>query len=503
MRRLAMVALVALLASASASETGVVFRSPAQAMGDLSVEGSTWLLLLVDPASGGLEFTASLDAGRQTNYTQVQPYARAVPVYGGGLPGRSLDPAHAPLDAMQLQLSPATGPGWLYIQAESIQFNASSHASLKRVGADDCRLLLVNDSLRDAFPFRHGLCAHQDEVGLSLGWVTGSFDVHGLHSMELYSLHTACNRDECPPGGGAHGAGQDAGPSAIQVVTRSWIELLAPGEAAGAATGFAFLGGPSVELALDGVARLPLAACHAICSSEASTLVVAGQLLLSGLSPSQSGLKAELSGNIIASRSDEKAIDWLAGATAAAGAFGLFALLRVLLSFGLLRVNPKEALDHPNRQRIHHYVATHPGATFNEVRRAAQLAVGPTRHHLTIMARGGWLRAVESGNTLRYFPGAHVPADWAQLVALRDADLARLHGWLEQNQGCTQSAIVAAADSWGWKRATAQYRLKKLVEAGVVRRLRSGRSNTYFTAQPAQPMIGTNGLAPMPTETVS
>ncbi len=474
-----------------------VFRSPAQVNGDLSVEQADWLLLLIDPDTGSLAADLDVGPGQQINRTHRWIDIHASPVGSFENPVPDQEPKVAATSAARLRLTPHTGPGWLYVEAAQVQLEATTaRASLNALVAGSCRWSLVPQTLMEAFPPRDPSCQSGAQVAFVLDPTSLRFNVTGLRSLEWFNIHAGCEAPPCPPPGGASRTAIASVGASAWVRSHSWTQLLAPGSMLGTAQVVAaYAGSASLDFTIDGMARLPLADCQS-CQGGAGTLVLGGQLEFTNVTTADGGtLQAEVAGNILASRRDEQTVSWQAGAAAGLGALALFGLLRWLLALGALRVNPKDALDHPNRQRIHDHVAAHPGATFSEIRRQAGLAVGPTRHHLNVMVRGGWLRVRQHANTLRYFTSDNPAADLAEVVLLRDVNLAHLHAWLEQYPGSPQGAVVAAAGDWGWKRGTTQYRLKKLVASGVVHELTRGRTRTYWTRISADAST-THGASP-------
>jgi predicted transcriptional regulator len=140
----------------------------------------------------------------------------------------------------------------------------------------------------------------------------------------------------------------------------------------------------------------------------------------------------------------------------------------------------EDALEHPKRQKVYGYILVHPGATFREVVRETGYATGTTRHHLTILKRSNAIMEQKYLQTLRYFENhGRYTETWDTIALLREEPLALLHQWVMGNPMNNQKAILAAMAEVGWSRSTAQHRLSRLVDGGLVSMRPQGRMNMY------------------------
>lgn len=140
----------------------------------------------------------------------------------------------------------------------------------------------------------------------------------------------------------------------------------------------------------------------------------------------------------------------------------------------------KDPLNHPRRARILAYVEGSPGTTFRELCRATGIGASSLRHHLNVLLRAGRIVERNHGVTLRYFENHGKYDDtWREVAVLRDDHLRELHRWLCRNPEVPQKSVLAAMERRGWSRTSAQHRLKRLVEEGLVAERPRGRLKFY------------------------
>lgn len=144
------------------------------------------------------------------------------------------------------------------------------------------------------------------------------------------------------------------------------------------------------------------------------------------------------------------------------------------------RLEMDSALEHPKRRALFDYIDENPGTTFRELIRSTDMAAGTARHHLVILIRCEVLVELSVGQTLRYFHcDQDQIGDWDAVVVLREPNLDRIYRWLLDHPGVMQRQILDEAETWGWRRSTAQHRLKRLVDNGLALVRDLGRNKSY------------------------
>jgi predicted transcriptional regulator len=146
-----------------------------------------------------------------------------------------------------------------------------------------------------------------------------------------------------------------------------------------------------------------------------------------------------------------------------------------------------DALDHPNRAKLHAIILQDPGINFRQLARASGLAAGTARHHLTVLGRAGLVVEQGFGFTRRFF-APRAPSD-AAVVLLRESSLKQLHDWIKANPGAPQLQVLDAMAPLGWSRSTTQHRLQRLVQGGALQLRCQGRFKRYW-AGPAPSLLG-------------
>lgn len=222
-------------------------------------------------------------------------------------------------------------------------------------------------------------------------------------------------------------------------------------------------------------------------SVSAPNLVAEGVFEFRNMTFKNGRFEADMSGEAEAARldneivsSDSLGLAAISVASSAAVSILIWKTLTGTLVAGFTRMSMDDALEHPKRQKVYGYIISNPGATFREVVRETGFATGTTRHHLTILKRSNAIMEQKYLQTLRYFENhGKFTETWDTIALLREEPLAQLHDWLKENPWSNQKAILAAMAEVGWSRSTAQHRLSRLVDGGLVAMRPQGRMNLY------------------------
>src|ERR1051325_2778796 len=118
-------------------------------------------------------------------------------------------------------------------------------------------------------------------------------------------------------------------------------------------------------------------------------------------------------------------------------------------AFGLpLRLPAPEArigdlLEQPNRSLLLRIIQQDPRINFRSLSRAAGLAAGTARHHLSKLVHARMVVEQPYGPMRVFFPNdAAFASTWHVRVLLREPALASLHAWIIANPNCSQGTIV-------------------------------------------------------------
>lgn len=135
------------------------------------------------------------------------------------------------------------------------------------------------------------------------------------------------------------------------------------------------------------------------------------------------------------------------------------------------------------RRRVYAFVAQYPGLHQREIARRLEMRPSHVEHHLRHLVKAGVLRALESDRYVCYFPAVSAPGpaaatalgaeDSRRLALLRQPRPLRIVGILLQEDGLVLGDLAARS---GISAGTLTYQLDKLEAAGIVERVREGRS---------------------------
>jgi predicted transcriptional regulator len=129
------------------------------------------------------------------------------------------------------------------------------------------------------------------------------------------------------------------------------------------------------------------------------------------------------------------------------------------------------------RGLIMEYVRTHPGAHLREIGRALGLGNGDLQYNLYILEKQGKVSTSRRGLYKFVFPsGVFGEKESAILGALATESQREILVHLINNPGLSQNQIARLI---GLTPATISWHMKRLVDLGIVQRIRSGKTVTY------------------------
>lgn len=481
MRAPALAAAVAtvLLAASGAAEgpLDVRFQPPAQMGPDLEAGGATWALLVFSDGDSGL-LDAGFPAGaRMTSATQTSVWTYqtdwSAPAETPG-PSRDLPP----LDA---QVS-VGGAGSLFLQADSISLAVGQAAAEAVPGK--CAVDLFTRAERAGREARFDLAcpARGDVAVVARGSLAVHVEASGLRAAEWHGVGVRCDQaaaGSCPTGG--ERSGEAVGPGAEVRTRRFSYERLESTE--GSLDGNVsavrlVVGGPALDLAVQGHVRLPLAQAGPGCACpgiDGRTLRSDGAVELSQLRSSDGGLlQARVGGSLSSAHLDEEAVDpavllGLGAAAVAGGAVAVaFAAARLVPAL-FTRLTPDSALTSPLRRLLLDAVRANPGIHERALARTLGRSPSTVRHHVAMLAAQGLVERRRHGRRRLLFD-RRPDAPRGVGAAVLEPDLLRLDAWRREHPGATPAATVRhAVEAWGWSRSTAYHRLARLDASLLVR----------------------------------
>lgn len=485
-------------APAAAATAQVSFAAPATLEGHAAASHLTWALLIFHGADPGTFSARLAPGGTATNHTTVR-FAAPQAVVDQQPPASSSSPLPDPVDGTLVPAPMAWSS--LYVEADAIGFAADARvlATPAESGGDPGAYLppvqVADGTSRVA--------AHAVPSGPALAFAANGTDgaggvpfrleAEGVRVLEWHGADFTCSGSSgraCPPGAGTWGAMAPLGAGTVEA--RSYAEVQVPGgHLAGSGEAVAVAaGGPSLDAALAGAARLPDAHLSGRCGAApcpdpaGRTLLAHGNLAFTHLERGAGGrLQSTLDGAFAAAYDEAPMAAFYLPLAAGAG-LGLLAVVGLLFGRSLwalfARSERPPPLAHPRRQALHDLVRREPGLSFRGLQRSLGWPTGPLQAHLARLLEARLVVAQPHRNTVRYFENhGRYTATWREVAVLRDPGARRLHAWLQAHPGRTQNEAVQAAAGWGWSRARALRRLAGLEEAGLVARRRAGRTVHY------------------------
>lgn len=470
---------IALVAVPVTANPGLVvtFESPAQWHGDTSVTGEWALVYFLD---GGARAAIDVDVGSATNESRLAPGSQggAGPFNASATYPFSLPSMRRNVDAQVQQglRFQRPGRGYLYVEAEAVE------ASLP-TGDGTLANLPAGTDIGWGFPVSFQVPSYPRVFAATdsaaVGWGEAGASLFTLRAEGVRSIVWSNAEAECGAGPCLDGAGTfrvESGPDAPRgqmELESEWRATASGGTlAADGLTAGILVGGPVLDVNLDGSIRLPLADAPAACPTcrtvEDQSLRLEGALLLEDLAPFGDGrLQSNLGGDVVAARVDEQNIDPAAFLPATVGVLGVAAVGAVLLWKLLALLAFRDPLHNRTRRMVFDAVVAQPGATYRDLMATTGLGDGTVRHHLRVLRGAGLIAVHQQGGATRHFENhGRYDSIWQGVAGLRDDRLRDLYAWLQANPGARLRDMVAA---WpDLPKSTTRQRLHRLMAWGIV-----------------------------------
>lgn len=520
--RLLAVALLAISASATAvsEPAATTFQWPAQLGPEIGVVRASWALFLI-PRDAETALNASFPDGVDVTEHAKHFYGEVHGPYGGSTGGVREETSSQSLGPTEARLGPSATWSSLYVAGPDLRIStAGMSGQVIRKAPGACLDELPVD-FGDRYNYDRvsrwsefcpsgvdAVVAVLSDVNLTRGAIEFTVNAPEADVLEWHGTAVTCTTNGCPSGGQrtSHATPLPTGHE-LSNHDFTFVNLDPKGTAGLAGRGqaaFVLVGGASIDLAVNGWLRFPAAGLESCPSCEAvdgSTLQVTGTVGLLNLHPEgERRMKAQLVGHATSARLDEVEIHpaalglKVAGGAAAAGAVAvaLAILAKWLFASFFTRHKEEGPLENERRRRLYDCIVEHPGIHTREALRRADVPPGSGRYHVGMLARAGLILERRHRNSVCLFPNEpRFASSWHELAVLREPEYRLLHDWIQANPEKTQQEIVAAfAASHGWVRSTAQMRLRRLHDEGLVQLRHLGRYKLYSTTRPLVVLAG-------------
>ena len=132
--------------------------------------------------------------------------------------------------------------------------------------------------------------------------------------------------------------------------------------------------------------------------------------------------------------------------------------------------------DSEVRSKIYDYIEKNPGAHLRMITRDLQLGMGATQHHLDVLAKSGRIKSRRINVYRHYYTASVLEREHHILAFLKQETARDILIFLLEHPRSTQSDIVKFK---GFSPPTISWHMSRLVEAGIVKSIRDGRTVRY------------------------
>lgn len=148
---------------------------------------------------------------------------------------------------------------------------------------------------------------------------------------------------------------------------------------------------------------------------------------------------------------------------------------------GFSRINDAELLDHPVRANIMTTIQAHPGIHASQLARDVGVGWGTVSHHLDKLDRANLVTTRKVNNQKCFFEqgGAVSRQDMEAASAVKGDTAGKVAGFVHAHPMTSQKDL---AESLGISAALTSFHVKKLVNLGVLDRLRHGKETLLTTS---------------------
>ncbi len=135
-------------------------------------------------------------------------------------------------------------------------------------------------------------------------------------------------------------------------------------------------------------------------------------------------------------------------------------------------------LELSSRKKIYKEIEKAPGIHFRELQRRTKLAIGSLQYHLEVLQKRHLIKAMKKGKFTRFFPvyGEHSEDEKTTLSLLREESVRRIVLYLIQRRATNKQL----AKKLGLAPSTVSFHMQKLIEAGLVKKKRTGKKTYFF-----------------------
>ena len=143
------------------------------------------------------------------------------------------------------------------------------------------------------------------------------------------------------------------------------------------------------------------------------------------------------------------------------------------------RITRAEVFDNSVRERIFHAIKASPGLSASDLAKAAGVSWGTTIYHLDVLEQNRMVTSLRKGRHRRYFEnGAALSVPKETVAVLQNAVTAQVVSSIKGQPGATQKELASRV---GLTPQALHWHLQRLVQVGLVQKVREGRVVRHFS----------------------
>ncbi len=171
------------------------------------------------------------------------------------------------------------------------------------------------------------------------------------------------------------------------------------------------------------------------------------------------------------------------GGVIALSALGVVALAGAGFLLATRYVDPKEALENPQRAMLYGYIRGNPGVNLKTLSDDFQMKTSTVLWHIRKLEGAELVRSTKANGFRVFYPvegGIEAKRLGSAVAALTNGNASQILDYITVHPGVQQKGLVNAL---GINAGTVRWHLRKLKDTGLMAELSQGRSSTYYPTE--------------------